>query len=111
MFDKSEMLEPYSQPITIINKTGGEFNQSTGQWEKGEPSEVEIEAPVLPLSPDDLRFDELTYTTSDRKIYLHQHLDIGQKVVIDGVNYTVMSRRDYSHHANGLRIYIVGRGG
>ncbi len=108
MFDFQTMLEQYQQDIVIITETDGSWG-SDGQWSEGTLTETETQAPVLPVSPDDMKFDDLTYSANDRKIYYHGHLAIGQKVKIDDIEVSVMQRRDYSYHANGLRIYIVSR--
>ncbi len=109
MFNFSSMLEQYQQDIIIITKTDGEWDKDTGQWVEGTITETEAKAAVFPLSPDDMKFDDLTYSTYDRKIYYHDHLKNGQKVKINDIEFTVMAPRDYSHHASGLRIYIVSR--
>ncbi len=86
MFNFSDMLTQYEQPITIVTETNGAWNTTTGQWTEGTLSEVHTNAPVLPVSPDDVRHDSLAYDINDRKLYLHSHLDNGQKVKLDVVN-------------------------
>ncbi len=109
MIDFRQTLKRYSQPVTIITKAGGQWDVKTGQWQEGTPGQMEVMVPVLPLTGDDMRFDDLAYNVNDRKIYYHDHLDQGQKVEIDGFQYSVMATRDFSHHAKGLRIYILRR--
>ena len=109
MFNFSDMLAQYQQSIKIITEADGYWDTNTGQWVEGTLTEVETNAPILPVSPDDLKFDDLTYNTSDRKMYYHSDIDIGAKVEINNVEFSVMQKRDYSHHASGLRIYILRR--
>lgn len=105
-------LKKYSQDITLISKTGGEYNEDTGHWVPGTETETVIRAPVLPLNADELQQGEGgTYTADDRKIYLHQQLARGQSVEVDGLRYLVEAEKDYDFHASGLRIYyLVKRG-
>ena len=108
MFNFSDMLSSYSQSIKIITEADGHWDTNTGQWVEGTLTEVETEAAILPL-PDNLLYDQLGYTTRDRKMYYHGHIAEGEKVEIDDAEFTVTSPRDYSYHANGLRIYILRR--
>lgn len=109
MFDFSQMLAQYAQPITLVEESPGSWDLPSGQWIPGATTETTITAPVLPLSREELQYDQLGYTTADRKIYLHQRIDKGQKILIDGIEFKVMATSDYSFHASGLRIYIVRR--
>ncbi len=105
-------LKRYSQDVTLITKTGGEYNDDTGLWEAGTETVLVVRAPVLPLNADELQQGNGgTYTADDRKIYLHQQLDRGQNVEIDGLRYLVEAEKDYDFHANGLRIYYLARRG
>ncbi len=78
MFNFSGMLAKYAQPITLVTEAAGQW--IAGQWVPGAATHTVITAPVLPISPDDMRFDTLTYKTNDRKIYVHQKIEVGQKV-------------------------------
>ncbi len=105
-------LKRYSQDVTLINKTGGAYDEDTGHWEPGTEADIVIRAPVLPMNSDELRQGEGgTYTADDRKIYLHQQLNRGQEVEIDNLRYLVDAEKDYDYHASGLRIYYLARRG
>lgn len=112
MFDFSDTLKKYEQPITIIEPGEGHWDEDSGQWVPGEDEEVEATAAVLPLSDEErLQGEGGTYTSDDRKMYYHGELSHGQKVVINDNEYTVDKEKDYSFHASGLRIYILVRKG
>lgn len=112
MFDFRDMLLDYSKKIYILNKTEGQWNTSTGIYEPGTTTKLQVFAPVLPLSNDDLVNDQGgQYTRQDRKIYIHQELIQGQEVEIDSEVWKVMAVKDYAFHANELRIAIVRKVG
>ena len=112
VFNFKNMLKEYEQDIIIIEHTDGYWCPDTGDYiEEGE-EEAEVSAAVLPLTNDELTQDEGgTYTAEDKKIYYHGDLETGQTVKIDNLQYKVDAAKDYSHHASGLKIYIVVRKG
>lgn len=109
MYNMQDLLSAYEQPITITTFEDGSWNHNTGQFEPGDSIEEETTAAILPISPDDTRYDELEYHTSDRKMYYHDNLPEDAVITVGGVDFSVMQRRDYSHHASGLVIYIIRR--
>ena len=104
-------LKRYEQPLVIKNKTDGYYNDS-GQWIPGTNANVNIRCPVVPMSNDDLVSAEGgQYTSNDRKIFVHQELELGQDIETDNKTYKVHAEKDYSQHATGLRMYVIVRRG
>ena len=107
-----KMLKRYSRPVKLLSHICGDYEADTGKWVRGMDAEENIIAPVTPLSDDDLRQGEGgEYTSEDRRLYLHQKVDMGTMVEVDGVRYKVSAEKDYACFANGLRVYIMTRKG
>jgi hypothetical protein len=112
MLNFKNMLRRYEQPLSIISKAAGHWDDNTGQWIPGQETKINIKCPVVPLSNDDLIADEGgNYTQQDRKIYVHQKLKQGAEVQTGGHKYRVHAEKDYAAHASGLRIYVIVRKG
>ena len=108
------MVKKYSkEPVYILRETEGYHDYSKGGiWVPGVIEEVEIEGAVVPLTNEDLRFDEGgTYNFEDRKLYCYEEMDKGEKVKHKDKVYTVLERKDYSDFDEGLFIYFIKRGG
>ncbi len=112
MFNFNDLLSKYSQPIKLFIKTDGKYDEQTGVWDPGETEEVNLEAPVFPLSNNDLQTGEGgRFTSEDRKTYLTQEVVQGQVIEVDGQAFTVAGVKDYSYYANGLRVCILQKVG
>lgn len=97
--------------ITLIDRSGGAHDPATGIWQPGTPAESTIRVIVVPLTADDLRYDDTgTWSPQDRKVYTQQPLQLGQQIRDAGRTYTLQTERDYSDYA-GLYIYWARRAG
>ena len=87
--------------------------ENGGVWVPGGIEELEIEdAAVVPLSNQDLKFDEGgTYSYEDRKLYCYIDIEKGQKVKHKEKTYTVLEKKDYADFDSDLMIYVIKRGG
>ena len=114
MFDFKRLIKKYSkEPAYILRETAGYYDwEQGGMWVPGGEKEIEIEGAVVPLSNEDLQFDEGgTYTIEDRKLYCYEEIDKGEKIKHKGKIYTVMEKKDYSDFTEGLRIYFLKKAG
>lgn len=116
MFNFRRLIKRYSKsPVFILEEKEGyrDPNQG-GTWVPGIVEEKEIKefAAVVPLSSEDLNFDEGgTYSTKDRKLYCYQDIKTGTKIKHKDNTYTVLTKKDYSDFDDGLYIYFIKRGG
>ena len=107
------MIKKYSKhPVYILRETEGYHDYSKGGiWVPGGIEEIEIEGAVVPLSNEDLKFDEGgTYNFEDRKLYCYKEISKGEKIKHKDKTYTILERKNYSDFDDGLFIYFIKRG-
>lgn len=108
--DFKNFLQPYMQSVKLISVLGGGYVD--GVWFDGETVEVPFKAVITNFADDVLQFSESgTYTTDDEKMYTYKKLSRGQKVVVQGLRYTITEERDYSFYGKGLRMFVIRRDG
>lgn len=113
MFNFKRLIKKYSKhPVYLLREGEGHHDYGQGGlWVPGETEEVEIEGAVVPLSNEDLKFDEGgTYNQEDRKLYCYQEISKGEKIKHKDKIYTVLERKDYTDFDDGLYIYFIKRG-
>ena len=113
MFNFKDLITKYStSPIYLLNKAEGFYDYGQGGiFIDGKITEVGIMGAIVPLSNEDLRFDEGgTYDFEDKKIYCYLEIAKGEKIKHKGKIYTVLEKRDYSDFDVGLFIYFLKRG-
>lgn len=108
MFTTPKLPNGIMKTLKKINVTGGAYSPTTGLWVDGTPIEVSFKGAILPLSQDDLQYnDGGTYTRNDRKVYTYDTLKKGQKIKDNNdVEYTVDSDSDYDYISSFKRYYI-----
>ena len=114
MFNFKRLINKYSkEPVYLLRETEGYHDYSKGGiWVPEEIEEIEIEGAVVPLTNEDLRFDEGgTYSFEDRKLYCYKEISKGEKIKHKEKIYTVIEKKDYSDFAEGLSIYFLKRAG
>jgi len=114
MFNFKRLTNKYSkEPVYLLRVTEGYYDwEQGGIWIPSGEEEIEIKGAVVPLSNEDLQFDEGgTYTTEDRKLYCYEEIDKGEKIKHKEKIYTVIEKKDYSDFAKGLSIYFLKRAG
>ena len=107
------LIQKYAKsPVCVLEKGQGYRDPyNGGVWVPGETAGTEIEGAVVPLSNEDLKYDEGgTYNTEDRKLYCYKDVALGTKIKHNDNIYTVLERRGYAEHAGGLYIYFMKRG-
>lgn len=114
LFDFSGLFATYSVPFTRVTHSGGYRDYTKGgQWVEGAPAvPVEMTGIVLPLSNEDLRFDDGgTYQRGDQKIYVRnpQTLSRNDFVIVRGIKYRVMDKKEYHPAYADFNIYIIRR--
>ena len=110
--DFSRLIQKYTVPFVMLEETDGQYDQDNGGiWVPGAVQEVPVSGAVLPLSNEDIRYDESgTYTAKDRKIFTYTELKLGRKVIVAGIDYTLQEEKDYGRQA-GIYIYFAKRAG
>ena len=114
MFDFKRLIKKYSKvPAYQIKETDGyRDHENGGIYVPGTTEEILIDGAVVPLSNEDLNFDEGgTYASEDRKLYCYKEMKKGTKVKHKDKTYTVMESKDYSDFDIDLFIYVLKRGG
>lgn len=117
MFNFKRLIKKYSKyPVYLFREGEGYHDPyQGGKWVPGKAEEIEIEGAVVPLSNNDLRFDEGgTYTVEDRKLYCYTKIDKGEQVKHKDTLYTVLEGKaydDFDTDDEGLFIYVLRRGG
>ena len=114
MYNFKRLIRKYSKnPVYYMQETGGHYDYSQGGiWVEGTVDAMEFEGAVVPLSNQDLKYDEGgTYTAQDRKLYTYITFDTGQKIKHKGLEYTIQEKRDYEDFGEGLNIYFMRRVG
>lgn len=115
MFDFHNLIEQYSSPLFIIREGEGYYDYSQGGiWVPGEEERIETRGAVLPLSTrelnEQLQYGEGgAYTRGDRKVYIHESMEVGEILEHEGNRYTVAEKVDYADLASGLNVYFVRR--
>lgn len=112
-YNFKRLIQKYAKsPVYILKEKRGHRNPyDGGVWVPGKIKEIAIEGAVVPLSNEDLKYDEGgTYNTEDRKLYCYKDVALGTKIKHNDNIYTVLERRDYAEHAEGLYIYFIKRG-
>ena len=113
MFNFKRLVKKYSKyPVYLLEETEGYYDPSKGgEWVEGKIEKRQIEGAVVPLSNEDLRYDQGgTYSFEDRKLYCYVDIAKGEKIKHKEKDYTVLERRDYSDFDAELRIYFIKRG-
>lgn len=115
MFDFHNLIEQYSSDIAIIRESEGYYDYSQGGvWVPGAEERIETRGAVLPLSTrelnEQLQYGEGgAYNRSDRKVYTHESLELGEILEHKGFRYTIAEQVPYTDLASGLNIYFVRR--
>ncbi|KGF35862.1 hypothetical protein HMPREF2134_03240 [Peptoniphilus lacrimalis DNF00528] len=118
MFDFKNLVANYSKGTTkALIKSEGYYDQEKGGiYVPGEEINlILIPAAIVPLSNDDLKFDEGgNYSYDNRKLYCYKQLEKGtliENIQSYGVTktYKILGEKDYSDYDDGLYIYIVER--
>lgn len=113
MFNFKRLISKFGKyPVYLLEESEGYRDPyQGGKWVPGEIEEIEIEGAVIPLSNDDLRFDEGgTYTVTDRKLYCYKKMTKGNQIKHKENLYTILESKDYADFDEGLYIYIVRKG-
>lgn len=105
--DMTDLLEEWETSIIVMVPSEGRLEG--GRWIPGKEVPEERQAVVVPLSNDDLRYDENgTYTRQDKKVYTHFPLENGTGIVYDNLQYKITDPKDYSAHSN-VYVYFAKR--
>lgn len=112
MFNFKRQFKRYGRAFTaIVEATEGYYDEVTGKYvPPSEPSEENMQAIILQLNDDDLKFDEGgTLTVQDKKILLdtdRYELTHGQKVKIDSNTYQVHRIAPYSLYSHFSKVIV-----
>lgn len=95
----------------MVVETGGFYDYANGgMWQEGNTNLVEKQGATVPLTNQDLQYDENgTYTTEDRKIYTYEDMVKGDIIEYDDMRYTIQEKKDYSEYDDGLYLYWARR--
>ena len=112
IYNFKSLVKKYSKkPCYKLQQTEGYYDYANGGiWVDGAITEVEFEGAVVPLTGQDLQYEENgTYSSDDRKLYCYEEFNIGQKIKHNNVNYTIQKIKDYADFDDNLRIYYMRR--
>ena len=110
------LIEEYSKNYTFYSKEEGELDGPN--WNEGEPTEHIINCAIFPLTSKDVqRYEGLSYTTQDIKIYLISPitdvedeavtLNEGDKVEYKGNTYVLDNVDDRTEHSDFIEWIAV----
>jgi hypothetical protein len=106
-----ELPEDYMIDFEKLVQTEGIYDNTTGLYVEGSSNWADVRGIVVPLSPSELRYAEGgTYTIEDRKVYVYEAFQEGQKIRYKGKVYTIDAEKDY-FDTEGLYIYVAKRDG
>lgn len=112
LFDFKGLIKRFGlHPPSLLVSSGGYFDyENGGVYVEGSITLEEFNGAVVPLSPDDLKFEDAgKYNKQDRKLYCYEDFEVGAKVKHKGDVFTIDQRKDYADFADGLRIYYMVR--
>jgi hypothetical protein len=102
-FEFADFIEEFRVDFIAIDEVKGHHNDS-GKWIEGATNPRAMHGIILPLSNDDLKRESNgTYTSMDRKIYVIEPMQIGQKIEYKGQTYTIDASKNYEDYAD---VYI-----
>lgn len=118
LYNFKNLVTRYSRgQVFAITETEGHYDMKNGgKWVDGKKEKIFLfPAAIVPMSKDDLRFDEGgNYSYDNRKLYCYKQLEKGnliENIQSYGVTktYKILGEKDYSDYDDGLYIYIVER--
>lgn len=112
-FNFKNLIKKYGKnPVYLKSEAAGHYDYNAGGvWVPGATTWVEFSGAVVPLSRDDLKYDDGgTYSADDRKLYSYQAIIKGQVVKWKDTLYTINQVKDYADFDSGLFIYVMERG-
>lgn len=118
LYNFKNLIKKYSKGIvTAIIETEGYYDmENSGKWQEGAKKELKLlPAAIVPMSRDDLKFDEGgNYSNDNRKLYCYEALEKG--TIINNLQskrivktYKILAEKDYSDYDDDLHIYILER--
>lgn len=111
LFNFKNLVKKYSKaPVYFIKKSGFYDYKNGGEYKEIVESKEEFEGAVVPLSTQDLKYDENgRYKSEDRKLYCYKSFEVGDSIEHKGFIYTIDKKKDYSDFDDGLNIYFMVR--
>jgi hypothetical protein len=104
-FEFADFIEEFKVPFIYYQKTEGYW--SKGDYVEGNETPVQMYGIILPLSEDDLQYEEAgTYSVKDKKIYTTVPLQLNREIEYKGDRYTIQNFKDYSDYAD-VYIYLA----
>lgn len=97
----------HDQGVPFIAHLMGNGSYIDGEWVNGVVIPTELTGIILPLSNDDLKYDENgTYTVKGKKLLTVDHIPEGTKVEYNNQKYTVQAFKDFSAYTD-VNIYLM----
>ncbi len=112
LFNFKALVKKFGLSLPVkLTHTGGYFDfENGGVYVEGNIDSVEFNGVVVPLSSDDLKFDDSgKYGKEDRKLYCYEDFELGDKIMHKGNIFTIDSKKDYSDFDDDLNIYYLVR--
>lgn len=113
IFNFKALIKRYSKyPPFYIKKSGYYDYEHGGEYKQTIDSKQEFEGAVVPLSTQELRYDENgKYKKEDKKLYCYHSFEVGDTIEHKGFVYTIDKKKDYSDFDDNLNIYYMVRSG
>ena len=112
LFNFKRLVDKYSKikPAALIENGGYYDYENGGEYTKGNILKQEFDGAVVPLSMQELRYEENgKYKSEDRKLYCYKQFETGDKIEHKNHVYTVDKKKDYSDFDDNLNIYYLVR--
>ena len=97
----------HNQGVPFIAHLMGDGDYVDGELVEGIAVPTELIGVILPLSNDDLKYDENgTYTAKEKKLLTVDQMPEGTKVEYNDQKYTVQAFKDFSEYTD-VNIYLM----
>lgn len=99
------LIQEQGIPFIVHRKDNG--SHVNGKWTQSTAATVELTGIILPLSVDDLKYDESgTYSTKERKLFVTEPLAIETIVIYKGNRYIIQNFKDLTDYTD-VHIYLM----
>jgi hypothetical protein len=111
-YNFKRLIKRYGKVKPILRQVNAGYRdyENGGVWVEGDIEYNEFEGAVVPIG-EVLLIDNSGYTIEDKRLYTYEDMLSNQEVIHKGVKYTTMEYKGYEDFDDGLKIFVLKRGG
>lgn len=103
--DKVILLPQHLTIVKILQKSDGQWID--GEWIEGEKAEINIQAGVFPLKPNDFKnYPEGLLKNDDRKLIAKEKINSNDEIFINEKKYIIVTSQEYGYLAD-INFYVI----